>query len=408
MSDGDKTTPPGSGSGAAPPGSPTVPCPAGQCPAMEIEINDTPVVNDDLVGLKCEHPPHRNIVNCRIRATSACPTASTVVLTNPDGRLRFPNPADTTTTVTVPSDGSWAAFQISGERGSNAIGDAVIEAHCNTATGALKAKKGLTVFWFDELKVEIATPGTYSVTGGRYTTTGGRAASYSVSAKIKPAGVDCAAPQVKDLRVGIVQNVRAGPRLTTEWDSPTIAWTAGVAAGTTVTVPAKMQELRNRPVLANDSEASVDPLYDQPGKTGTLDANSLKPPMGCAGGAVATSFDTPSNPTPPTFTAPAVTPAGTNVGTVTWRFLKTKIDNDFLTWVTIFNTVTNDLCILRERTWAVHADSSVAGLKATTGASDRAPTMDPLTTGRFSNDIVNDPANVTTGPAGAATTTFTK
>ena len=70
---------------------------------MEIEINDTPATNDDLVELKCDHPAHQNTVNCRIRATAAGP-ASTVVLTNPDGRLRFPGPGDTTTTLTVPGD----------------------------------------------------------------------------------------------------------------------------------------------------------------------------------------------------------------------------------------------------------------------------------------------------------------
>ena len=204
-----------------------------------------------------------------------------------------------------------------------------------------------------------------------------------------------------------MQNARPGPRLTTDWDSPAIAWNVGVAAGTTVTVPSAMREVRNRPVLANDSEASVAPLYDQPGKTGTLDANSLKPPMGCTGGAAATSFDTPSNPAAP-FSSPAVTAAGVTVGTVTWRFSKTKLDNDFLTWVTIFNQVTNEICVLRERTWAVHADSSVAGQRATAGATDSAPTMNPATAAPFSNAIVNSPANITTGPVGAATTTFTK
>src|SRR5947208_1899313 len=68
------------------------------CPPMEIEINDTPAVNDDLVQIKCDRVARRPVVNCRIRATSACPVASTVVLTNPDGRLRFTGPADRTTT----------------------------------------------------------------------------------------------------------------------------------------------------------------------------------------------------------------------------------------------------------------------------------------------------------------------
>src|SRR3954453_20415138 len=85
-----------------PPGS-VVPCPLA-CPATEIEINNTPAVTDDLVALKCLHPAHRSRVHCRIRATGAPAAAATVVLTNPDGRLRFAGAADTTRTLTLPAD----------------------------------------------------------------------------------------------------------------------------------------------------------------------------------------------------------------------------------------------------------------------------------------------------------------
>ena len=49
-----------------------------------------------------------------------------------------------------------------------------------------------------------------------------------------------------------------------------------------------------------DTEASVSPLYGQPGKTGTLDANSLKKPINAphsqttaAVGAATTTFTKP-------------------------------------------------------------------------------------------------------------------
>ncbi|HEV2681001.1 MAG TPA: hypothetical protein VGV14_10915, partial [Rhodanobacter sp.] len=100
---------------------------------MEIEINNTPAIDDDLVQLKWEHPVKRHIVHCRIRVPTPSAQSTTVVITNPDGRLRFPNVADTTTTVSVPADGSWASFDIAGQTGSNAMNDAVIQAHCQTA-----------------------------------------------------------------------------------------------------------------------------------------------------------------------------------------------------------------------------------------------------------------------------------
>jgi hypothetical protein len=386
----------------------TEPCPE-PCPEMEIEINNTPATNDDVVQLKCERPAHRTTVDCRIRAKGSPSRNATVVLTNPDGRLRFPGASDTTTTLTLPSNGAWVPFQISGEAPSNAIGDAVIEAHCGSASGEVKARKPVTVFWFDQAQIAVTPGGNYTLTGGRYTVTGGRGVTYSAQARIRPAGVDCSVPQISALRVGIMQNVRAGVRLQTTWDSPTITWNPGVARGATVTVPRAMRLTQNRPILANDSETSVAPLYDQPGKAKTLDANSLKPPIGCSGGAAATSFDTPSNPAPPTFSIPATTSAGTGVGTITYTFVNTRIDNDFITWVGIFHTVTNHLCAHRERTWSVHADSAAAGpQRAAAAATDSAPTMDPVTAAPFSNDVVNDPANRTVGPAGAATTTFTR
>lgn len=247
---------------------------------MEIEINNTPATNDDLVGLKCEHPAHRHTVDCRIRATSACPTASTVVLTNPDGRLRFPGPSDTTTTVTVPGDGSWVGFQISGERGSAAIGDAVIEAHCNAATGPLKASKAVTVFWFDQAGITLTQGGNYTLAGGVYTVVGNFACGFSSQARIRPAAVDCAAPQVARLRIAIMQE-SSNFRIVNTWNTPTVAWVPAAPAGTSITVPTTMADTTTydpsvtQPV--NDGVAGAFPLY-------VNTANGLKPPIGCTGG----------------------------------------------------------------------------------------------------------------------------
>ena len=331
------------------------------------------------------------------------------MLTNPDGRLRFPGDADTTATVTVPADGSWAAFEISGEKGSDALKDAVIEAHCDTAAGLLIAKKEVTVFWFDQAKIDITPGGSYALGGGQYTVTAGNAVNYSAQARIRPAGVNCAAPQIKDLRVGIMQNDRtSGTAGEITWGNPTIAWAPGVAAGTTAAVPNTIHRVLNMPGVANDVATTVAPLYDQPGKADTLSANSLKPPIGCAGGAAATSFDTPSSPAPPTFNLPATSAAGAAVGVATYRLTSVRIIGAFMTWTVIFDTKTNEFCVLRERTWNVNVNSAAAGAQqATAAAADSAPTTTPVLA-PTANTMVNDPANQNTGPAGPATTTFTK
>ncbi len=139
---GERTPPPSkSDAGACPPGA-TVPCPL-QCPAMEIEINNTPAIDDDWV-VRCTHTP-RHFTPCRVRAIGAASGNSTVVLLNPDGRLRFSNETDTTTTLSIPPTGSWVDFTISGAAASAVVGDAVIEVRCDGPTGPVLATRRVTV-----------------------------------------------------------------------------------------------------------------------------------------------------------------------------------------------------------------------------------------------------------------------
>lgn len=137
MSDDRAPTPPSDAGGALPGGVPTTPCPL-QCPNMEIEVNNTSTADDDWVQLTCT-------IGCRARAIGNPPCDATVVLTNPDGRLRFPNDADTTKALTLPRNGAWVSFQISGKQSSSAVGDAVIEAHCQQAAGPVVVAQSVTV-----------------------------------------------------------------------------------------------------------------------------------------------------------------------------------------------------------------------------------------------------------------------
>lgn len=112
------------------------------CPEMEIEVNDTPETDDDQVSVHT--PEARPQISCRIRATSRSAGAR-AILSNPDGRLRFSGPTDEATMVSLPDDGSWAAFTISGETASAAARDASIEARCAREGNPLKAQVDVTV-----------------------------------------------------------------------------------------------------------------------------------------------------------------------------------------------------------------------------------------------------------------------
>jgi len=75
----------------------------------------------------------------------------TVVLKNKPGggEVRFPEPADTTTTLSLPADESWVPFEVSGQVASPSMGDAAIELRRDSASGQLLGERALTVLWVD-------------------------------------------------------------------------------------------------------------------------------------------------------------------------------------------------------------------------------------------------------------------
>ena len=376
---------------------------------LEIDINNTPAVDDDYVQVKCACSHKRYRVPCRIRTRKPGSESVTAVLTNPDGRLRFPDDGDTTKTVTVPGDGSWVDFEISGEKASKALNDALIVAHETTASGNVLAQKPVTVFWFDEAKIDLTPTGIYGAYNGMFTTNGAPAIKHSAQAKIKPDGLNCAAPQISVLKVGIMQNdVTRGVGSETIWSSPTISWLPDVPAGTQITIPARYHTTSSLPVAANDIEPSVKPLYDQPGKEHTLDPNSLMPPINCSGGGPATSYDTPGGPIADPRTFPATLPDGTVVGTITYPVVRTRVLGSFMDWAVIFNTSTQEFCPLRQRAWHVHVDSAVTTpQKATADANDAPVSIQPVLT-PTANDLVNDSDNQHAGKLGSEMVTFRK
>src|SRR5208283_2164692 len=105
--------------------------PTGHCAPVEFEINNTPSTLDDLVSVKCLLPAGAATTPCRIRTKSKKSGGFTVVLTNPDHRLRFGTDKETLR-VDVPAKGAWFNFEISGAKGSDTLNDAVIEAHCES------------------------------------------------------------------------------------------------------------------------------------------------------------------------------------------------------------------------------------------------------------------------------------
>lgn len=123
---------------------------------VEIQVNNTPSADDDVVLVKCEHPPARAVMDCQIRLKSDSP-AVTVVLHDPKDLIRFPNAGDTTATVSLPENKSFVPFQISGE----APGETLIQASVGSAAGPLCGTQRVTVVSFTLAEMKLTQGGNY-------------------------------------------------------------------------------------------------------------------------------------------------------------------------------------------------------------------------------------------------------
>jgi len=379
---------------------------------VEVEINDTPAQNDDVVRVKSDVPVIRSKVACRARVVGSPAADVVVVLANPNGRMRFPESADATKTLTLPRTGAWVAFEISGESASAALDDAIIVVHLDTATGSDCGSEDVTVFSFDPSGITVTADARYNGAlmqdnSSRYTAIGGPAVRFSGEATLNPAGLDCTIPQISDLRIGIMQNSVSMEHATT-YDSPSISWSPGVPSGTVVTVPSTLRHAFTVAPVRNDSRPSAAPLYDQPGLPDTLDQNSLKPPIGCPGGAAATSEDTPWVPFEPFLPTDGFDAQGNIVGQVLYlNRVDATLNDSFRTWVVCFDTLTGQVIPLRETTWTLDVAFAVAGMdRATPSGTDANPTKVPVEAPPYTNDDLNDQANESDSGVGADMTTF--
>ena len=402
---------------------------------MEIQINNTPGENDDLVQLNCSHPRHAHIVKCRIHAKNPSAIDSIVVLTNgePDGKLLFPS--DATTTVVVPRDPkSWAQFEISGNKPSTSIGDAVIEAHCDSENGRLLATKKVTVFSFNarlvlasKARLERTKPGQLPVKHGyilkkdvvrigpkkyewlyTFDPEDEGAVDFSATAAINPRGLNCEAPQIRDLRIGIMQDTQARGQGSFQsvntWMGPRVNyWNEAIPVGRQIWIPTRMTKTITFAPWVQDwihDGSGKGPLYLGPDDPHYKE--SIQLPTNC-GGKAAKSNDTPDHRAESTCTCLVPDPvSGIWAASVTWgkkddsQYITMAHRESFRTYCVVFNTKTEVYCALREAAWSFNLSSADPGrgslgqpVSPITIGGDQAAQDDPAI-GVSANDLNND------------------
>ena len=181
--------------------------------SVEIEIRETSGTNDDLVPVLGSTP-------CRIRLQGAQIGMSVTLVSSKDNgnaRLSFyaygiTNNGDGSLPLSLPSNGNWVGFSIGGLIPSQSTGDAVIEAHKDSASGTTKKTAAASVYWFKDPKMTVVAGSAYTISKTATQIAlqnSGYAVDLTSGIKLMPSSSLSNAPQLSDLRLGIVQIVNS-------------------------------------------------------------------------------------------------------------------------------------------------------------------------------------------------------
>ena len=323
-------------------------------------------IPDDIVQVKSDHPPDENPVLCSINLIGPSkkhPLKADVKVTlkNPDNRLSFivGNSQDL---VKLPANGEPEYFSISGERVSTNIGDAKIQVIGPGVADGIVHEKDVTVFGFDQAQILVTHGGDYVLTKTKdltkkeYRPNDGKTVSFSATATLIPAHLDCNAPQIANLLIGIVQE-RNNYIVTQTWGTPTIKWKGPPKKGKskTVTVSERRRvtsSWKTMVRLVTNRVPDDDPVWDNSG-------DALKPPAPCLNAGAATSFCVLTSGAP--FIPPDMDVSaddGTPGGTVEWtKLVNTTLEAKYRTFCVVHNTKTKKFCALSEAIWTLDVDS---------------------------------------------------
>lgn len=366
-------------------------------PQVEVNVNDTADENDDMVRKEqiISSQAWRQWIPCTVKIPNAQITS--IGVTAESGTMKFSSaqakPGDSDSgeanvTVTLDAQGQ-GKFWITGITQSANKGSAKLQIRKNGVAGDVLATQPMTVFWFD---ATITFPGQsvaskagilYGITNTQYAWT------FSGEATIKPAGLDSTAPQIANMRLGFVQNVKT----TRNWqvNNPSIQAGSAAPASSTVTVASTRigtvtwqdYVLDTRPQTLWTPFYHVVASFDSGGKSLINNDDSPQAPA-----------DDHSKP------AQAIEGNQTWPVTVEYKWEKTVIQDDFLLWLGVADAdntgllpIPPSVVPIRQVDWKFHADSSASGLQMPTGGTHKAPDTVPLVTGQTANKRGANPAN---------------
>lgn len=234
---------------------------------MRIDINGTEDQEDDLVMLRSSLPNHEPVqgverIQAVVRLQKPLRKAIPIKIkakTEDIGKIGFPDENKYEVVLTVPANKDSVEFSIGGYQGSITKDDVTIQVTLLDSDEIL-AEENITVFWFDknESYVKVIPVGSYKFEMGKL-----YADPYAVIikawAKLMPQGLNCSKEPLKNLNVGIVQNIIES-RDTKNLLFSGVIWKEGVPSGTTVFLPNNIEHSVSLNSLVDSLEETL-PLY---------------------------------------------------------------------------------------------------------------------------------------------------
>lgn len=339
------------------------------------------------------------ILVCYALLSSPATADTNYTLTSPDDRVKFVGGnAQNQLPITITANTSLATFSVFGDIKSQEVGDAVIHAHQGSIYTTPEARLNLTVFAIKESGISATANGTYALSAdrSRYAPVAGTTGvDMKARITIEPSGLSAAAPQI--LRVGMLQNLTSADYRIYYNRPSMLLWHPGIQSGETVRIPASYYrsfsspEQNGTPIALNDSEASVSPLYDQPGRPNTLDQRSLQAPFGTPQGALAETYDSPEiRDIAAALNVEVLSSDGRIAGIATYNFDRVSIEADFLLWSVWYSPTNSQYIRTRETDWAINVRSSATTpQKATSSYGSRAVTSPQAPIEPFAAPTVN-------------------
>lgn len=364
---------------------------------IRVDIHGTSATDDDYVRVGESE-------SCSIRLNSPLGSDANVVLTSPDDKFRFDNGTSANQLyLTLPGNGNAIAFSITGVAPSSSVGGSEIHAHVGYATSHPFTTATLTVFKLVNANVSVTRGRDYvrdTTTGiAEYEPDSPPAVNMTASIDIVPADVDYSAPQIRDLRVTIVQNVTSSDRRATARYPTALSWDPSLPAGYTTTVAQVKESVTSfsGPVLDAQPATAGVPVY-------VYDPDAFLPLNN-----VAATRDSPSYSIQTAYQKMPTSGSPTPILTYKYSTVRFFMRDNFLTYCFLVNGSNHQA--LRQTSWYLNLDSSRAAQHAIVSASDSTVQSSPDLSPPVAQDVAFDHATETstgtttmrkTSPAGSS------